>query len=83
MLCYFVSFHSHFWERQINGSTPIKTTSTPGQDAPMHFYQSSFQWAKPMLYVEEFQASNSKVMKQFLRHGNVFKNAFQNVLIMG
>jgi hypothetical protein len=60
-----------------------KTTSTLGQSAPMHSYQSCFQWAKPMLCAKEFEASNSKVMKQFLRHGNIFKNTFQNVFIMG
>ena len=77
---YFASSHLG---RQSNGSTPIKTTSIHGRSAPMHSYQSFSPWAKPMLYVEEFQAFNRNMMNLSLRHENAFKITYQNVLIMG
>jgi hypothetical protein len=68
---YYSAFsHFHFWGRRRNGSTPIKTTSTPGQIAPMLFCPSSSPWARPTPYVGEFQVFSNNMMNLSLRHGN-------------
>ena len=61
------------WERRSSGSTPTRKLCLLGKNAPMHFFPSSFRWAKPAPFGTRSQAFNSSRRNSSQRGGNVFK----------
>jgi hypothetical protein len=73
MRCVSVFSHSHFWERQGNGSMPIKKLCQLGRSAPMHFSPSSFRWARSMPSGTRCRASNNSRMRPLPRRGSAYR----------
>ena len=60
------------------GSTPTKAHSTLGMRAPMLFWSSTSQWAKPTPFGIGFSVFNNSRMRQSQNPRNVFKNTLQH-----
>jgi hypothetical protein len=58
------------YERQNNGSIPIRRQCQPGRSAPMHFLTIFFHWAKPMPSGTRSLGFSNSRMRPSPRHGN-------------